>query len=184
MTAAELAAAPHYVYRLRDAEGSLLYVGCAVDPAKRLREHQSDQPWSDLIASQDVEGPYRRLEALRRETSAIRCEHPRFNVRHNPKPERWAGPSDEVFLYVQKYIRLSGRELLKAFWRGEIPLEPTDADIWLYLRTLDTRYHGSPCYRSCHCGNYWSDVMYLAEDHRRAEEQRFLREQEAEHHAA
>lgn len=179
MTADALAAASHYVYRLRDAEGVLLYVGCSRDPATRLLAHESDQPWGHLIHSQDVEGPFDRDVALARETAAISSERPRFNIRHNPAPERWERrPSTEAIHFVQRRVSLAARDVMRAFWTGALPLEPTEADVWLWLRTVDTRFHRTPCYRSCRCGNYWSDVMYLAEDHRRAEEQRFLREQQ------
>lgn len=176
MTPDQLAAAEHFVYRLFDAEGSLLYVGCSVKPAARLMAHRSDQPWADDIDRQDVEGPFSRVEALRRESEVIRTEVPRYNVKDHPSPTRWEGPSDEAFLFVQKYVSLSGRSLARAFWKGEIPLEPTEADVWLWLRTLDTRYHAYPCFRSCRCGTYWSDAMQLAEDFRQAEYMRALRE--------
>lgn len=179
MTAAELAAAPHYVYRLLAADGALLYVGCSVDPASRLATHNTDQPWADLIAEQTVEGPYDRAEALRRETAAINSERPRFNVRHNPVPEIPPQPSDEAVAFVRSRVSLSGREIGRAFFRGDIPLEPTEADVWLWLRKLDVRYHAYPCYRSCRCGTYWSHAFALAEEFRQADWQRSLREARA-----
>lgn len=145
MTADELAATPHYVYRLRDEAGALLYVGCTVDPAARLATHKTDQPWADLIDRQDVEGPFSRDAALARETAAIATECPRFNVRHNPTSERWEGPSDAAFLYVKNRVCMSGRGIARAFWRGEIPLRPTFADVKAFAQTLDSRNHAYPC---------------------------------------
>src|ERR1044072_8991374 len=141
MRADELAGSPHYVYRLFASDDALLYVGCSVNPTARLATQYSDQPWGDLLADQPVEGPYDRAHALRRETAAIASERPRFNVRHNPTPEILPQPSDEAFAFVQKRVSLSGREIGRAFFRGEIPLEPTEADVWMWLRKLDTRYH-------------------------------------------
>lgn len=169
MNAADLAAAPHYVYRLIGEDEALLYVGCSVDPAARLASHRIDRPWSDLIARQDVEGPFSRCDALAREARAISTERPRFNVAHNPMPERWAGPSEEAFLFVQRRVSVSGRELMRAFWRGDIPMEPTEADVWLWLKSLDVHNHAYPCYRSCRCGTYWSHAFALAEEYRMAE---------------
>lgn len=151
MTADELAAAPHFVYRLRDAEGSLLYIGCTVDPAARFATHTSDQPWADLIDHQDVEGPFDRAEALAREAAAITAEAPRFNVRHNPTPERPPRPSDKAFLFVQARVNMAGRGIGRAFYNAELPLEPTDDDVRRWVRTLRVGLHPYPCWPSCWC---------------------------------
>lgn len=145
MNAEELAAAPHYVYRLRDSDGGLLYIGCTVDPPARLAMHRCDRPWADLIATQDVEGPFGRSDALAREAAAITAEQPRFNVAHNLTPERWAGPSDAAFHYVRVRVCLSGRAIARAFWKGELPLRPTAADVRAWVQTLDSRFHAYPC---------------------------------------
>ena len=153
MTADELAVAPHYVYRLFDPADVLLYVGCSVNPEARLRTHRSDQPWSDIIDRQTVEGPFSRIEALAREAAAIADERPRFNVRHNEDPERWEGPSEGAFLYVKNRVNLAGRCVARAFWNGELPLRPTFSDVRAWVQTLDSRYHAYPCpfAPDCHC---------------------------------
>ena len=141
----DLMTAPHYVYRLIDPNEQLLYIGCSVDPEARLAAHRSDQPWSDLIHRQDIEGPFDRATALKRETAAIAAERPRFNVRDNAEPERWEGPSDGAFLYVKNKVCLSGRGVARAFWRGELPLRPKREDVRRWVATLDSRYHAFPC---------------------------------------
>lgn len=152
MTADELAAAPHYLYWLLDPSDAVLYVGCSVDPEARLRAHRSDQPWSDLIARQVVDGPFDRADCLRREAAAIAADLPRFNVAHNPNPERCDGPSDEVFLYVQRRVCLSGRSLGRAFWNGDLPLNPTDAEVYAFVHSLELRYRAYPCpWAGCGC---------------------------------
>ena len=45
---------PTSVYAGRGHGGELLYVGLAVDPARRWREHERHQPWADEIAHWEV----------------------------------------------------------------------------------------------------------------------------------
>ncbi|WP_329334683.1 GIY-YIG nuclease family protein [Streptomyces sp. NBC_01352] len=72
--------APTALYRLYDMPGLLLYVGIAIDPANRLRQHHADQPWSFAISRQVVDWHPTRAEAAAAETAAIRTEGPVWNV--------------------------------------------------------------------------------------------------------
>jgi len=47
---------PHDVYRVMDAAGNLLYVGCSVNAFKRIQQHKAEhQPWFPDAASVDIE---------------------------------------------------------------------------------------------------------------------------------
>lgn len=72
-----------YVYRLAAIDGTLLYVGVADDPGRRLHQHYKQKPWWREIAHVDLERFATRQEALSAERHAILTEKPRYNVVHN-----------------------------------------------------------------------------------------------------
>lgn len=68
--------APHYIYRLYDINGGLLYIGSTVNVERRVREHRR-KPWWIRVTDVQIEGPvgdYR--QARRREDAAITAECP------------------------------------------------------------------------------------------------------------
>jgi len=71
---------PTALYRLYDANGSLLYVGISSDPSKRFREHRSASQWWPLVASRRVEWLRHRPAAQQAERKAIEAESPAWNV--------------------------------------------------------------------------------------------------------
>jgi predicted GIY-YIG superfamily endonuclease len=77
-----LADAPHFLYRLLDADGGLLYLGCTVDPERRLAEHRR-KPWGRLIAAWQFDEFTDALSAYAAERDAIASESPQFNAMHN-----------------------------------------------------------------------------------------------------
>jgi predicted GIY-YIG superfamily endonuclease len=72
-------ARPTSLYRLFDADGSLLYVGISYDPWRRIREHM-DKTWWSQVAQARIEKLPSRGHAIDAEARAIRSEHPRWNV--------------------------------------------------------------------------------------------------------
>lgn len=71
------------VYRLFDAEGNLLYVGCSLTPPARFRQHEAhgrSQKWWHDVASCTFEHFETRDAALAAESRAIAGESPRWNV--------------------------------------------------------------------------------------------------------
>lgn len=80
-TRKRLSSLPHDVYRIRDKEGSLLYVGCSVNAFKRLKQHKHEyQPWFPLAATVDIE-QYQNLATARFiEAQAIAMEAPIWNT--------------------------------------------------------------------------------------------------------
>jgi excinuclease UvrABC nuclease subunit len=72
------------VYRIRDAEGSLLYVGMATNPMNRWAAHAAQHPWWARAASWEVEWFDTRAEAADAEKRAIKTEDPECNIYHRP----------------------------------------------------------------------------------------------------
>ncbi|MFE6126759.1 GntR family transcriptional regulator [Streptomyces sp. NPDC056437] len=66
------------LYRLYNADDSLLYVGISVNLAQRWDSHSRSKLWWHLVARRHVEWFDTRLEALRAEEQAEREEHPRY----------------------------------------------------------------------------------------------------------
>ncbi|MCI3277609.1 hypothetical protein [Streptomyces cylindrosporus] len=84
-------AQPAAVYRLYDADGQLLYIGSAFQPAVR-QGHHARKPWGPEIARREDRWYRDRETAYAEETVAIRSELPRYNVTDNPeRPIRHTG---------------------------------------------------------------------------------------------
>lgn len=82
---------PHFIYRCYDADSVLLYIGCAVNVAKRMSSHKATKKhkagrWLQVsMASHDVTGPYAdKATANEAEADAIHTEGPVFNTQHMP----------------------------------------------------------------------------------------------------
>lgn len=73
---------PHYLYRLFDADGSLIYVGITGRPDVRLSAHRRGSPWWPLIdETRTTITEHESLAAARRaEVVAIAWELPRMNT--------------------------------------------------------------------------------------------------------
>lgn len=71
----------HFMYRMYDAAGDLLYLGIAYEPLARIPGHRR-KPWADEVRTVTIEpmGPLVRYEALRVENETIQAERPRHNV--------------------------------------------------------------------------------------------------------
>lgn len=71
----------HFVYRVFDAHGLLLYVGCTARPEARWKQHRaSGSPWPKFADSFAMQGPYTSDVAFAIESSAIESEGPFFNA--------------------------------------------------------------------------------------------------------
>lgn len=76
-----LANVNHYVYRIRDNKGRLIYVGCSYEPEARIKRHRKTMWWAQQIATVTTTGPYpSRKAGLAAETLARNTEHPRWNI--------------------------------------------------------------------------------------------------------
>jgi hypothetical protein len=73
------------LYRLYDADGTLLYVGIAYRIGQRWETHARTQPWWPDVQRQTVEWYPARKDAECAERRAIRTEEPKYNVAHYPE---------------------------------------------------------------------------------------------------
>jgi predicted GIY-YIG superfamily endonuclease len=71
---------PTTVYRLRDADGALLYVGIAGNPGRRFEQHAGEKPWWGDVATVGLAHYESREAAAAAEMAAIKEERPRYNV--------------------------------------------------------------------------------------------------------
>jgi predicted GIY-YIG superfamily endonuclease len=69
----------HYLYRIFDAAGALLYVGITHDLGMRFDQHRRDKPWWHQKHRHTVEEAPSRADVMFREARAILTEHPRHN---------------------------------------------------------------------------------------------------------
>lgn len=71
------------LYRFRNSDGHLLYVGISGNPPRRWVEHSDSKPWWREVASLSLEWFDTRAEALDAEILAICRERPVYNIQHN-----------------------------------------------------------------------------------------------------
>jgi predicted GIY-YIG superfamily endonuclease len=76
---------PTTLYRFRDSQGRLLYVGISGNPGRRFHQHSKDKPWWSQVASSTMEHFFTRDDAERAERAAIVEERPLYNVVHVPR---------------------------------------------------------------------------------------------------
>lgn len=76
------------VYRLYDAEDTLLYVGVSYHFGTRWNQHAKVQPWWPVTDHQAVKWYASREDALLAEKIAIREEGPIHNIRDSPREKR------------------------------------------------------------------------------------------------
>lgn len=107
--------ADHYVYRCYDSDGTLLYIGCTTDVARRIAGHlggKSKQVSSRWLAASidryEVDGPFDGRDAGRdAEREAIRTEQPLFNLQERRMPGWLLIPSIAEYLIEHGQIELA-----------------------------------------------------------------------------
>lgn len=75
--------AVHFVYRMFDSSGRLLYVGMTGNLEQRLHHHSFNAPWYGRVARTTVETYPDRAAAIAAEKHAIQTEQPELNTTHN-----------------------------------------------------------------------------------------------------
>lgn len=73
----------HFIYRVFDEFGQLLYIGCTKDPSRRWAQHKAEagpSTWVQYAHDFKMVGPYTKADAFSREAAAIEAEKPAFNA--------------------------------------------------------------------------------------------------------
>lgn len=153
MTALPLADRRTAVYRLFDAEGNLLYVGCSCTPDPRIDQHRG-KPWWPEVTDVTVTWLPDRFTALRYEAEAILAEGPRHNLRRTD-PDLISAPAATrtrsadtglTFDEVASEVDIPVDWLRKGVALGKLPhsCDDPDADeVWFApedIRDLHTIY--------------------------------------------
>jgi antitoxin (DNA-binding transcriptional repressor) of toxin-antitoxin stability system len=68
------------VYRLYDADETLLYVGITYDIKTRFADHKADKEWWPEVSTKEIRWLPDREAAWAEEQRVIHEEHPRYNV--------------------------------------------------------------------------------------------------------
>lgn len=79
-----LTESPTWVYEAYDDEGTLLYVGVAVDIDRRLAQHAATKNWWPMVCLVDAARYEDRTIALTVESHAILTRSPLYNVQGAP----------------------------------------------------------------------------------------------------
>lgn len=79
---------PTYLYRARDDNGRLLYIGIATDWTGRWRHHRERSPWFPSVSKLELELYPTRQAARDAEEAAIKREAPVHNVEHTDRDVR------------------------------------------------------------------------------------------------
>lgn len=89
----------HFVYRVFDADGVLLFVTATKCPSANWHEQRTfSAAWRHRIARFRVSGPHTKRRALDMRWAAIQTENPLFN---NQTPANQARPYELGFAYLQ-----------------------------------------------------------------------------------
>lgn len=75
----------HYVYRLLDAKGRTLYIGCSMNLKLRMSEHRRNGRFGHLLVDYVTIGPFNYQDARRAEAVLILNEKPPYNSEHLPR---------------------------------------------------------------------------------------------------
>lgn len=103
----------HFVYRLFDADGRLLYVGCTRNLTRRWKEHRTDKPrMAEATTRCRLQGPYTRAVARAIEREAIRTEDPFINW--TPEKNKVARLRGKWIQQKIQHLKLEGYSTEKA----------------------------------------------------------------------
>jgi len=97
----------YYTYKLYDAFGLLLYVGCSRNVRARMNHHKQKMSWFPRVAKTVIESHESRNSALEAEAELIRTLKPKYNIQ---APSRGARMDASETLRKKEY-----RERMEAF---------------------------------------------------------------------
>lgn len=97
---------PTTLYRAFDSSDRLLYVGIAVNWARRWGQHSERSPWFRQVTRIELTEYPNRADAIAAEKRVVQTEHPLHNIEHTPRdrrPMRQGGA--ERHYYVRPFDR-------------------------------------------------------------------------------
>lgn len=105
------------LYRLRDVDGALLYVGISQNLDIRWTNHAYTQPWWHMVHAKEITWFETRAEAAEAERQAVRSENPRFDATHRCGRWRTTQP-----VYTEDPLQSrAASEFRAAIERGDFP---------------------------------------------------------------
>lgn len=105
----------HFVYKMYDDAGCLLYVGVSAKPSDRWERHK-DKPWFKAVSNIQTVRTESEQESRQMEGFIIRQEHPKFNVAGQPSYIQFISAVkmgvENVILELQRGFRLSEDDII------------------------------------------------------------------------
>lgn len=92
------------VYRFFNADGRLLYVGIAYDPAERWKDHARRTKWWKDAVNNTIDWYDTRAEAERAERTALRYEKPIYNKAGSVTP--YQGPTAKLGMKLPRKVSI------------------------------------------------------------------------------
>lgn len=123
----------HYVYRCYDADGDLIYIGCAANVKRRMTSHRASRAKASrllaaFVVRVEVSEPFpTKAEALAAEREAIRLERPVFNTQEQDGGH-WTMRGATATYLVERGRRDLAVELACRCWRET--REAGERDSW------------------------------------------------------
>jgi len=131
----------HFVYRAFSALGDLLYVGCSLNPEKRIGEHKFSSDWHGQAARFKLAGPYNYETAREMERQAIATERPLYN--YTPERRAWKMAHDSYIDAAAPLLRaihslefwpaveaaIERADLISAYPGNRAPIRFTDSTV-------------------------------------------------------
>lgn len=108
----------HFVYRAFATDGTLLYVGCTMNPHGRAAEHRGQSQWFKRAEAFRMSGPYNYDTARAMERAAIRSESPLWNC-DEPKRVRVRAMHNRISKRWYRYYLDLGIEWTDAIEKGQ-----------------------------------------------------------------
>ena len=151
---------PHYVYRIFNRAGDLLYIGCTVNVEKRLKQHRRKEWWPRPFASVMVDGPYPDRNAGRAaEDVAIETEHPRHALSSRQVGQLAAAATHQVGADGMTPLTRATAGRRQAAGRSRGPAVAVQWQDEVAVRALDAAERHKPLdgEDACTCGTpHWS----------------------------
>jgi Bacterial regulatory proteins, gntR family len=125
--AIEIEGDPTAVYRLYDADGTLLYIGITRNIALRFAHHEIYKPWWPQVVRKTMTWYGSRAEAIRAESAAIVSEGPLYNIAGAPREE---DPPERVGSWRDRPLTMKEAETMLAMpgrCAADLPSPPRPA---------------------------------------------------------